>query len=78
MLSYVKLVLAIYNVAKWVVTHVERQKWFREGQAEMTREQLESAREEARKSVAIDESGPDNSGVSRSTDKNNRNRKPTG
>lgn len=75
MLSYVKLALAIYNVAKWVVTRLERQKWFRDGQAEMVREQLESAREEAHKSIAAEQPDAVN-GLPESEDPNNLDRKP--
>ena len=55
MLTYAKLALAIYNVAKWIVTRLERQKWISKGRAEVIQEQLESAREEAQKSIAAEQ-----------------------
>lgn len=54
MLTYIKLALAIYNVAKWVVSRLERQKWFREGQAEMARQQREDMDNEVHEARAAE------------------------
>lgn len=74
MLTYAKLALAIYNIAKWIVTRLERQKWISEGRAEVVKEQLDNAREKALNSIALDESNAADS-VSEQEDRFNRDRK---
>lgn len=73
MLTYIKLALAIYNVAKWIVSRLERQKWFREGQAEMARQQREDMDNEVDKARAADAAVTDDSRAVHD-DPNNRNR----
>ena len=77
MLAYVKLALAVYNVAKWVVSMLERQKWISEGRAQVYREQLESMADEVRKARAADAAVSDDTD-SVQNDPNNRDRDANG
>lgn len=54
MLTYFKLALAVYNVARWVVSLLERHKWISEGRAQVMREQLEDMTREVENARAAD------------------------
>lgn len=73
MITYLKALLAIYNVAKWIVSMMERNRWIEEGRAQVIREQLENMADEVRKARAA-ESAVSDEPDSVQNDPNNRDR----